>query len=223
MKLLVNKLHSDSVLPSYGTLDAAGLDLCAYGEHIVPAKSRKVIPTGITIEWCSSTIINKIFNPIDYTRMFLFFALNFIIIESYCTFLKLKIPNDIVINYYVRFALWFFALMVKKISDDLNIQKISKNKDDNPIDYYLRIAPRSGLSVKNNIDIGAGVIDQDYRGEILVCFINNSDVDYNIAHGDRIAQGILERISRFDEIKQVYSVSMTKTDRNNRGFGSTGK
>ena len=34
--------------------------------------------------------------------------------------------------------------------------------------YYMRIAPRSGLSVKNNIDVGAGVIDFDYRGEIKV-------------------------------------------------------
>jgi dUTP pyrophosphatase len=41
--------------------------------------------------------------------------------------------------------------------------------------YYLRVAPRSGLSVKNNIDIGAGVIDCDYRGEIKVCFINNDN------------------------------------------------
>ena len=48
------------------------------------------------------------------------------------------------------------------------------NDDKN---YYLRVAPRSGLSVKNNIDIGAGVIDYDYRGEIFICFINNHKTD----------------------------------------------
>lgn len=91
---------------------------------------------------------------------------------------------------------------------------------DNP-DYYLRVAPRSGLSVKNNIDIGAGVIDFDYRGEIFVCFINNHNHDaYNIKAGDRIAQLIPTRTERFVAISEV--MEHTKTERGSGGFGSTG-
>lgn len=91
------------------------------------------------------------------------------------------------------------------------------NDDKN---YYLRIAPRSGLSVKNNIDIGAGVVDYDYRGEIFVCFINNGNTTYSIKKGDRIAQGILEKINRFDVIQEVNQLE--ETNRGNGGFGSTG-
>ena len=41
-----------------------------------------------------------------------------------------------------------------------------------PVGSYGRIAPRSGLAVKNFIDVGAGVIDSDYRGEVKVLLFN---------------------------------------------------
>ena len=47
-----------------------------------------------------------------------------------------------------------------------------------PIGNYGRVAPRSGLSVKNFIHIGAGVIDADYRGEVKVLLYNFSDVPF---------------------------------------------
>jgi dUTP pyrophosphatase len=88
--------------------------------------------------------------------------------------------------------------------------------------YYLRVAPRSGLSVKNNIDIGAGLIDYDYRGEIFVCFINNHNTNtYSIKKGDRIAQLILTRIEHFVEINEVELHE--ETQRGINGFGSTGR
>ena len=64
-----------------------------------------------------------------------------------------------------------------------------------PDGCYGRIAPRSGLAVKKFIDIGAGVIDADYRGEIGVVMCNHSDEDLKVKQGDRIAQLILEKIS----------------------------
>ena len=94
--------------------------------------------------------------------------------------------------------------------------------DEHPEKYYLRIAPRSGLSVKSNIDIGAGVVDSDYRGEIFVCFINNSlDKEYHIQRGDKIAQMILTRFEQFSEV--VIVDDLTETLRGESGFGSTGR
>ena len=50
-----------------------------------------------------------------------------------------------------------------------------------PDGSYARIAPRSGLSIKHSLDIGAGVIDADYRGEVKVFLVNHSEKDVPIA------------------------------------------
>ena len=47
-----------------------------------------------------------------------------------------------------------------------------------PEGTYARVAPRSGLAVKHCIDTGAGVIDEDYRGQVQVVLINNSEQNY---------------------------------------------
>jgi hypothetical protein len=47
-----------------------------------------------------------------------------------------------------------------------------------PPSTYARVAPRSGLAVKHFIDTGAGVVDEDYRGNIGVVLFNHSDVDF---------------------------------------------
>lgn len=57
-----------------------------------------------------------------------------------------------------------------------------------------RIAPRSGLASKNFIDVGAGVIDADYRGQVKILLFNHSDVDFQVKEGDRVAQLVLERV-----------------------------
>ena len=88
-----------------------------------------------------------------------------------------------------------------------------------PLGTYARIAPRSGLAWKNSIDVGAGVVDYDYRAGIGVILFNHSDSEFTIATGDRIAQLILEKI----EIADVVEVdSLDSTDRGAGGFGSTG-
>jgi dUTP pyrophosphatase len=92
---------------------------------------------------------------------------------------------------------------------------------DEARNYYLRVAPRSGLSVKNNIDVGAGVIDYDYRGEIFVCLINNDNTKtFYVKKNDRIAQLVPTRTCVFSEIKEVDVLSDTM--RGAGGFGSTG-
>ncbi len=86
--------------------------------------------------------------------------------------------------------------------------------------YYGRIAPRSGLAYKNGIDVLAGVIDCDYRGDIGVILYNtDKDIDFIVKKGDRIAQIIFET---------CYSVNFNETNtldntvREDGGFGSTG-
>lgn len=88
-----------------------------------------------------------------------------------------------------------------------------------PENHYGRVAPRSGLTWKNSIDVGAGVIDYDYRGNVGVILFNHSDEEFKITKGDRIAQLILEQISTPD----VVSVEeLEETERAAGGFGSTG-
>ena len=47
-----------------------------------------------------------------------------------------------------------------------------------PSGCYGRIAPRSSLAWKNHIDVGAGVLDEDYRGPVGVLLFNLSDIDF---------------------------------------------
>lgn len=85
--------------------------------------------------------------------------------------------------------------------------------------YYIRIAPRSGLSYKNSLDIGAGVIDYDYRGEIKVLLINNGTESFTVSKGMKIAQMILEKNYRPNIIE---TEELDLTERGENGFGSTG-
>jgi dUTP pyrophosphatase len=86
--------------------------------------------------------------------------------------------------------------------------------------YYLRIAPRSGLALKHGIDVGAGVVDQDYRGPIGVVLFNFGDKEFVINKGDRIAQLIIEMCEIFPVEE---SVELSTSVRGSGGFGSTGK
>jgi dUTP pyrophosphatase len=88
-----------------------------------------------------------------------------------------------------------------------------------PDNCYGRIAPRSGLAWKNFIDVGAGVIDADYRGNVGVLLFNLGEADFEVHPGDRVAQLILERIST-PEVQEVGE--LPDTDRGAGGFGSTG-
>lgn len=88
-----------------------------------------------------------------------------------------------------------------------------------PPGTYGRIAPRSGLSVKHEIDVGAGVVDEDYRGEVKILLINNGPTDFHLSEGDRVAQLVLEKIE-IAEVREV--LDLDSTNRGDGGFGSTG-
>lgn len=88
-----------------------------------------------------------------------------------------------------------------------------------PSEHYGRISSRSGLAVKHSIDVGAGVIDEDYRGNVCVLLFNHSDEDFCVKRSDRVAQLILEKISTPDVIEVNH---LDETERNVAGFGSTG-
>jgi len=90
-----------------------------------------------------------------------------------------------------------------------------------PYGCYGRIAPRSGFSWKMHTDIGAGVIDSDYRGNVGVVVFNLSNKEVMVTKGDRIAQLILERICHAN-IVEVLDGELGETQRGDGGFGSTG-
>ena len=89
-------------------------------------------------------------------------------------------------------------------------------------EYVALVYARSGLGIRHGVSLsnGVGVIDSDYRGEIMVGLTNLSDAPYTIHPGDRIAQLVvapvvlpeLERVEELDE-----------TGRGTGGFGSTGQ
>ncbi|QGH74842.1 deoxyuridine 5'-triphosphate nucleotidohydrolase [Bacteriophage DSS3_MAL1] len=89
-----------------------------------------------------------------------------------------------------------------------------------PRGFYGRIAPRSGLAYKHGIDVMAGVVDSDYRGDVGVILINLGTGDFVVKHGDRIAQFIIEA---YKPCLPVPALSLEGTTRGEGGFGSTGK
>lgn len=90
------------------------------------------------------------------------------------------------------------------------------------MNYYMRIAPRSGLTVKSSIDVGAGVIDFDYRGEIKVVLMNNGTEDFIVTKNMKIAQMIPTMTISPNNAKIVEVQEQSETQRGAGGFGSTG-
>jgi deoxyuridine 5'-triphosphate nucleotidohydrolase len=91
-----------------------------------------------------------------------------------------------------------------------------------PEGTYGRIAPRSGLSHQSFIDVGAGVVDRDYRGNIHVLLFNFGESTFTVSKGDRIAQLILERIA-IVVIQEVDVLPDESSIRGGGGFMSTGR
>jgi dUTP pyrophosphatase len=91
-----------------------------------------------------------------------------------------------------------------------------------PQGYVGFLKSRSGLASKKWLEVGAGVIDADYRGEVKVLLHNHSDEDVVFNYGDRIAQLVIIKISEAD-VEPVMSLEeLGDTSRGKDGFGSTG-
>jgi len=88
-----------------------------------------------------------------------------------------------------------------------------------PPGFYGRIAPRSGLAAKNGLDVLAGVIDSDYRGEVCCLLYNTSDETIKLAAGSKICQLIVEQIITPEA---AWASDLDETARGAGGFGSTG-
>ena len=88
-------------------------------------------------------------------------------------------------------------------------------------EYVAYVYARSGLAIKHGIGLlnSVGVIDSDYRGEICVGVIKQTDPEYTIEPFERIAQMVIQPV----ELPEVVEVeSLDETDRGAGGFGSTG-
>ena len=87
-----------------------------------------------------------------------------------------------------------------------------------PIGTYGKICSRSSLAMKG-IDVGAGIIDSDYRGPVKILLINNGKEDFNFSAGERLAQLIITEYCHL--IPKTVTV-LNKTKRQISGFGSSG-
>ena len=94
-----------------------------------------------------------------------------------------------------------------------------------PSGYFGAVYPRSGLSIKQGLRLSncVGVIDADYRGEVMVSIYNDSATNKTIECNDRIAQMIIQPYVKVSQIECSISDLSKDTERGTGGFGSTGK
>ena len=97
---------------------------------------------------------------------------------------------------------------------------VEENKVCVPMKHYLKLYSRSGLSAKKGIEVGAGVIDSSYRGEVKVVMFNHGFEVLEVKRDDKIAQGVLYMIPCYN-IAEVDELS--ETPRGDKGFGSSDK
>ncbi len=91
-----------------------------------------------------------------------------------------------------------------------------------PVGYFGGIFARSGLAAKEGMRPAncVGVVDADYRGEIMVALHNDSETDRIVESGERVAQLLL---LPFIEMDFMETNQLPPTKRGDDGFGSTGK
>ena len=85
--------------------------------------------------------------------------------------------------------------------------------------YWVKVEGRSGLGFKHGIAPHPGIIDSGYRGNAGIKLYNNTDTDYEVKSGDRIAQFVVYK--NYDVA--VEEGDTVDSDRGASGFGSSGK
>lgn len=90
-----------------------------------------------------------------------------------------------------------------------------------PPGFEAQVRPRSGLAAKWGVTVlnSPGTIDADYRGELKVLLINHGHENFEIRHGDRIAQLVIAPVVTAEFVSVE---SLDESDRGSGGFGSTG-
>lgn len=89
-------------------------------------------------------------------------------------------------------------------------------------EYAALVFARSGLATKHGVALanGVGVIDSDYRGEVIVGLVNAFPEDYVVQPGERIAQLAVVPVA---QAEILVTDTLDDTDRGAGGFGSTGR
>lgn len=90
-----------------------------------------------------------------------------------------------------------------------------------PEDHVMLVFSRSGHGFKNGVRLAncVGVIDSDYRGEVMVKLAKDTTGSLVINHGDRIAQALVLPVQR---VHLVEASELSETARGEKGLGSTG-
>jgi deoxyuridine 5'-triphosphate nucleotidohydrolase len=90
---------------------------------------------------------------------------------------------------------------------------------DIPEGYWIKVESRSGLGFKYGVSAHPGIIDNGYRGDAGIKLYNNSDTDYTVQKGDRIAQFVIYYALHMS----VEWGNTVESSRGEKGFGSSGK
>lgn len=97
----------------------------------------------------------------------------------------------------------------------MKLTKIKSIKKDTKQTYDITVRKNHNFFCNNHL-----IHNCDYRGEIKVIIMNQTNIPYRIEHGDRIAQMV---INRYERISWNEVDNLDETDRGEGGFGSTGK
>jgi dUTP pyrophosphatase len=93
-----------------------------------------------------------------------------------------------------------------------------------PKGYEVQVRSRSGLAAKRSVMVlnSPGTVDSGYRGEIMIILANFGKNNFEVKHGDRIAQGVVCPVFGEGKLKIIKVESLSESVRNTGGFGHTG-